>query len=139
FHVVQPEGTVAEVIYDPNASPAKTVEYPLSDRLGTASVVVTGTSTPSVTRYHYDPFGRRIDSAGKDFSGTIGNVKTGLTGHDYDDDVGLVNMQGRVYDSKLRRMLTPDPLVSDPLFGQSWNPYSYVMNDPVNLVDPSGW
>src|SRR5262249_40552137 len=28
---------------------------------------------------------------------------------------------------------------SHPHFGQSWNPYSYVRNSPLNFVDPSGF
>ncbi|KYF95689.1 hypothetical protein BE20_04565 [Sorangium cellulosum] len=31
-----------------------------------------------------------------------------------------------------------DPIVSIPSFGQSWNPYSYVLNNPL-YVDPGGF
>jgi len=46
---------------------------------------------------------------------------------------------GRLYDPKLSRLLTPDPIVAKPAFGQSWNPYSYVLNGPLSHVDPSGF
>jgi hypothetical protein len=48
-------------------------------------------------------------------------------------------MKGRIYDPQLGRFLTPDPIVGAPLYGQSWNPYSYVLNNPLALVDPSGF
>jgi RHS repeat-associated protein len=63
----------------------------------------------------------------------------GFTGHEDDEDLGLVNMKGRLYDPKVGRFLTPDPIVSRPRFGQSWNPYSYVLNNPLSYVDPSGF
>ena len=63
----------------------------------------------------------------------------GFTGHDGDDELGLINMRGRIYDPKLGRFLTTDPIVSRPHFGQSWNPYSYVHNSPLNFTDPSGF
>ena len=36
-------------------------------------------------------------------------------------------------------MVQPDPIITDPLNPQNWNPYSYVMNNPLNLIDPSGY
>jgi len=36
-------------------------------------------------------------------------------------------------------MLTPDPHVAFPLYGQSWNRYSYVHNSPLNFSDPTGF
>jgi hypothetical protein len=48
-------------------------------------------------------------------------------------------MKGRIYDPKLGRFLTPDPIVPRPLFGQSWNGYSYVLNNPLTYTDPSGF
>jgi hypothetical protein len=48
-------------------------------------------------------------------------------------------MKGRMYDPKVGRFLTTDPIVPEPLSAQSWNPYSYVRNNPLNRVDPSGF
>jgi len=48
-------------------------------------------------------------------------------------------MKGRLYDPKVGRFLTTDPIVSHPAFGQSWNPYSYVLNNPLAFTDPSGF
>ena len=47
--------------------------------------------------------------------------------------------EGRLYDPHLSRFLTPDPIVAHPGFGQSWNPYSYVLNGPLSHVDPTGF
>ncbi|WP_438006702.1 RHS repeat-associated core domain-containing protein [Sorangium sp. So ce321] len=86
-----------------------------------------------------EPFGRRIERAGAPADGPVGELRLGLTGHEHDDELGLINLKGRIYDPKLKRVLTPDPVVSAPLFGQSYNRYSYVLNDPLNLVDPTGY
>ena len=48
-------------------------------------------------------------------------------------------MKGRIFDPKVGRFLTTDPLVTAPLSGQSWNPYSYVWNNPLSYVDPTGF
>jgi hypothetical protein len=48
-------------------------------------------------------------------------------------------MNGRLYDPELGRMLSPDPFVQIPEFSQNFNRYSYVLNNPLNLTDPSGY
>ncbi|XXX76945.1 RHS repeat-associated core domain-containing protein [Sorangium sp. So ce134] len=48
-------------------------------------------------------------------------------------------MRGRMYDPVIGRFLTPDPIVANPLSGQSLNPYSYVLNNPLAYVDPNGF
>lgn len=63
----------------------------------------------------------------------------GYIGHEHLSDVGLIHMNGRVYDPQLGRMLSAVPLVPNPLDGQSWNRYSYVLNNPLSRVDPSGF
>jgi RHS repeat-associated protein len=63
----------------------------------------------------------------------------GYTGHEHLDDVGLIHMNGRVYDPLVGRMLSPDPLVPSPGDAQSWNAYSYARNDPLGRIDPSGF
>jgi len=40
--------------------------------------------------------------------------------------------------SNTNRMLTPDTIVPDPANPQTFNRYSYVRNNPINLIDPTG-
>jgi RHS repeat-associated protein len=53
--------------------------------------------------------------------------------------VALVHLNGRVYDPYIGRMTSADPVVGDPLSGQSWNRYSYVWNNPLAYTDPTGF
>ena len=48
-------------------------------------------------------------------------------------------MNGRVFDYNLGRFLSVDPFVQFPTNSQSWNPYSYLMNNPLSGTDPSGY
>jgi RHS repeat-associated protein len=64
----------------------------------------------------------------------VHDVRHGFTGHAHDDDLGLIDMRGRVYSPSTRQFLTPDPLGR---LGAS--PYSYVRNNPINWIDPSGF
>lgn len=48
-------------------------------------------------------------------------------------------MNGRVYDPELGRFLSPDPLIQAPYNSQSYNRYSYVFNNPLSFIDPSGY
>ncbi|PHS31707.1 MAG: hypothetical protein COA95_06085 [Methylophaga sp.] len=63
----------------------------------------------------------------------------GFTGHEHIDEVGLVHMNGRVYDPNLGRFISADPNIQSPLNAQSLNRYSYVMNNPLSFTDPSGF
>jgi RHS repeat-associated protein len=66
------------------------------------------------------------------------NLPRGYTGHEMLDDVGLVHMNGRLYDSALGRMCAADRDVQAPDMIQNYNRYSYVLNNPMNATDPSG-
>jgi len=44
----------------------------------------------------------------------------------------------RMYESRLYRWLSPDPLAGDVLDPQSLNRYAYVLNNPTTLTDPLG-
>ena len=48
-------------------------------------------------------------------------------------------MNGRIYDPQLGRFLSADKFVQFPLNAQSFNRYSYVQNNPLVNVDPSGY
>jgi len=62
----------------------------------------------------------------------------GFTGHEHFPEFGLINMNGRMYDPLLSRMLSPDNYVQAPDFTQSYNRYSYAWNNPLKYTDPDG-
>ena len=63
----------------------------------------------------------------------------GYTGHEMVDAVGIIHMNGRTYDPKLGRFMQADPVIQFPDYSQSWNRYSYVLNNPLNATDPDGY
>jgi len=98
----------------------------------------------------FDAFGARRDAINwQDISdsivsagfGVFTNPVTtrGFTGHEMADEVGIIHMNGRIYDPKLARFLQADPFVQEPTNTQSLNRYSYVLNNPLNATDPSGY
>jgi RHS repeat-associated protein len=66
-------------------------------------------------------------------------VSRGYTDHEHMNRTGFVHMNGRVYDPRIGRFLSPDPYVPHPMLSQSFNRYAYVLNRPLSLVDPSGF
>ena len=54
-------------------------------------------------------------------------------------EIGLVHMNGRIYDPLLGRFLSADLIVQFPGSLQSYNRYSYVNNNPLTFFDPTGW
>ena len=71
----------------------------------------------------------------------VTNVTTerGFTGHEHLDETYLIHMNGRVYDYQLGRFLSVDPIISNPANSQSINSYSYIGNNPLSGVDPTGY
>jgi len=138
YYVSSPDDGLVAQFHDDRAAPKAAMLYHVTDPLQSVSLVLDEAGA-TVERTSYDPFGARVDVNGEPAADGDPRVTLGFTGHEHDDDLGLVNMRGRIYDPAQRRFLTPDPLISHPLFGQSYNPYSYVLNNPVNLTDPSGY
>ncbi|MCD4792171.1 MAG: RHS repeat-associated core domain-containing protein [Bacteroidales bacterium] len=64
--------------------------------------------------------------------------RRGYTGHEMLPQFGIINMNGRLYDPALGRMLSPDNYIQMPDFTQNFNRYSYVLNNPLKYVDPNG-
>jgi RHS repeat-associated protein len=62
----------------------------------------------------------------------------GYTFHEHLPHFSLINMNGRLYDYVLGRMLSPDNYVQSPDNTQSFNRYSYCWNNPLKYTDPSG-
>ena len=111
--------------------------YLHTDRQG--STTLTSRGNGQLAAQYYAPFGQRIDQTGKPLdNGRRDGPRQGYTGHEHDDEYGLINMKGRIYDPQTRRFLTPDPL-QGPASSQNLNRYSYVQNNPATLTDPTGY
>ena len=110
------------------------------DALGSVDVV-TDSLGGNPQRTSFDPFGKRRHPVWGDSPSGAGppGITLGFTGHEEDEEIGLVHMKGRLFDPRLGRFLTPDPFVTRPWSGQGWNPYSYVLNSPLRYTDPSGF
>ncbi len=117
-----------------------TTRYFHTDNLGSISVI-TDTSGNVVERDGYDAWGkRRFPNGADDPTDSLTSQTTrGFTAQEELHDVGLVHLNGRVYDPLIARMTSADPMVPDPMNGQAWNRYSYVINNPLAFTDPSGY
>jgi RHS repeat-associated protein len=76
---------------------------------------------------------------GSDWTAIAAGSRRGYTEHEHLDNLGLIHMNGRVQDPLIGRFLSADPYVPDPWDGQSFNRYSYVRNNPLTRVDPTGF
>ena len=117
----------------------ETMHYTFTDHQGSLAAY-TGNAKEPVTRLSYDAWGRRRNAE----DGSYGNVPAlatdrGYTGHEHLDAFGLINMNGRMYDPMLGRMLSPDIVVQQTDYTQSYNRYSYCFNNPLRFTDPTGW
>jgi RHS repeat-associated protein len=137
FFVSGGDGTMTQILFAERSPRADQITYLHTDALGTTGA--TTDAAGSVTRLYHEPFGARIAANGSALVGAPGDVRLGFTGQVADDDLDLVNMKGRIYSPTQRRFLSPDPLVSAPTNAQSYNRYSYVWNNPLNFIDPSGF
>ncbi len=102
-----------------------------SDHLGSTSVLTdsNGVSEQDVAYY---PYGDTRSNTG------TADVPYKYTGKEQDDSTGLYFYEGRYYDPVLGRFISPDTIVPDPLDPQALNRYSYVLNNPLRYIDPSG-
>jgi RHS repeat-associated protein len=104
---------------------AGTVTYVYTDPQGTPLAEADANGNITAT-FDYRPYGGQELGAPKN--------GPGYTGHVNDPDSGLVYMQARYYDPAVGRFLSIDPAFSL----DSFNRYSYVGNNPITKIDPTG-
>ncbi|MAZ10510.1 MAG: hypothetical protein CMN90_12650 [Sutterellaceae bacterium] len=117
-------------------------KYLHKDHLGSV-VLITGETGTVLERYSYDAWGKRRNLNGTDYTANgghlLGETDRGFTGHEHLDHLGLVHMNGRIYDASLGRFMSADPFIAQPTNLQNYNRYAYVNNNPLSYTDPSGF
>ncbi|HET6898606.1 MAG TPA: RHS repeat-associated core domain-containing protein, partial [Vicinamibacteria bacterium] len=103
--------------------------YVFTDMLGSPRLVTDSTGA-TVKRIDYDAYGDVITDSAPGFS-----LRVGFAGGLKDPTSGLVQFGLRDYEPASGRWTSRDPILFD---GGQTNLYSYVDDDPVNSVDPSG-
>lgn len=91
---------------------ASSIHYLHKDHLGSITAI-TDSQGLIVEEQSYDPHGKRRNSDWTDIAGPSTSSTTtdrGFTGHEHIDEVGLVHMNGRVYDANLGRFISAVPI-----------------------------
>ena len=112
--------------------------YTLKDHQGSLAAVIQPDG--DVERLSYDAWGRRRNPDGFGYDNVpIPMFDRGFTLHEHYDGFGLINMNGRMYDPAVGRMLSPDIVIQQEHNSQAYNRYSYCFNNPLRFTDPSGY
>lgn len=98
--------------------------YFLHNHLGSTNAL-TNADGSVAEQQQYEPFGK---SAG----GSL--TRYGFTGREADEVTGLIYYRARWYDPEQGRFITEDPIGT----AGGLNAYSYVANNPLSFIDPSG-
>ena len=102
------------------------------DHLGSTSVVTDGAGAVE-QKLGYYPFGATRLTTGS------ADVAYKYTGQEFDSSTDLYDYQARYYDPNLGRFIQSDTIVPEPYNPQAFNRYSYVTNNPLKYIDPSGY
>ena len=99
--MLQSTGLYAIFALDSNNS--GTMSYVIKDHQGSLNATVTG---GAVSHYGFDAWGRRRDPQTLSYDNVTASLDRGYTLHEHYDDLGLINMNGRLYDPLIGRMLS---------------------------------
>ena len=140
-HYIRANDTVAiHTVIDDGRTATDKTRYLHRDHLGSIDTI-SDERGQKVMQLSYDPHGKRrlpdwlagtpVDAAAE--------TPRGFTGHEHLDGVGLIHMNGRVYDPALGRFISADPFVPDIETSKGFNRYAYVNDNPLSYTDPSGF
>ncbi|MCU0975953.1 MAG: FG-GAP-like repeat-containing protein [Steroidobacteraceae bacterium] len=142
-YVATPGGLAAIHVRATDGSAPRTLLL-TQDALGSTDRIVDGAGTTQLAT-SFEPFGARRGASwsggptATELAAAGRTTRDGFTGHEQLDHLGLVHMGGRVYDPVIGRFLSPDPIVQAPFWSQDLNRYSYAWNNPLSIVDPTGY
>jgi RHS repeat-associated protein len=143
-------GNEPVAIYSRTSTGVNSLRYLLTDHQGSFASIVSNSTPGPVANYvteSFTAFGNR--RSGSSWSGAPtggdetlinGISREGYTGHTaLGVSMGLNHMNGRIQDAVTGRFLSADPTIPDASNTQSFNRYSYVNNNPLSSIDPTGF
>lgn len=119
------------------------MHYVYTDYLGSLKCITDNPGTIE-QRLSFDAWGNRRNPftgaklTATELANAISLTSRGFTGHEHLDALGLINMNGRVYDPVLGLFLSPDNYLQALNFVQNFNRYTYCLNNPLIYNDPNG-
>jgi len=126
------DGVITKRLGDVTKKSTGQVLFHHRDRLGSVHVITDSTGA-RVQLVEYDPWGSLSREEG------AADLTDRLTEQELDRETGLYHFVGRYYDPLLSRFISPDPFAANFAVPQALNRYSYVRNNPVNRIDPTGF
>jgi RHS repeat-associated protein len=116
-------------------STTQVVEYYTTDAIGSVRAVTKLVNGQwQVTRHDFMPFGEEVSPQNPP------QDKRLFTGKERDTETGQDYFEARYVRPSIGRFTTPDPLLNSghPADSQSWNRYTYTLNNPLRYTDPLG-
>lgn len=136
FYIHGEHGVIQQIVFRQGVGTSK--QWIIGDGHGSTSAVL-DQNLIVVQRRFTEPYGGPVGVNGAPVLPPATKITVGFTGHEEEQELGLINMRGRVYDPTQRRFLTPDPIIGNALSSQAYNRYAYVLDNPMRYVDPSGY
>ena len=118
---------------DPPSQPTQVVEYYHLDMLGSVRAV-TDEQGNVIARHDFEPFGEEVSPQNPPKDRKL------FTGQERDFETGLDDFNARQYRPDLGQFTSPDPIsvVPEPIGALELGGYTYVGNNPLASVDPTG-
>jgi RHS repeat-associated protein len=117
------------------------VAYLTNDHLGSPRIN-TDANGAVTARHDYHPFGEEIATSqrGSGLGYATDTVRNQFTGYERDNETELDFAQARYLANSFGRFSSPDPLQASARarMPQTWNRYTYALNNPLRFVDPDG-
>jgi RHS repeat-associated protein len=137
YYISTPTGLAG--VYLEGANAADGMYYFHTDHLGSIRAI-TNDNCDKIAEFAYGAWGELQDPFEQGSTAIqLSEITTrGYTGHEHLPAVGLINMNGRLYDAALGRMMAPDNFVQSPELTGNFNRYSYCLNNPLKYTDPDG-
>ncbi|MBN2779361.1 MAG: hypothetical protein JXR36_17150, partial [Bacteroidales bacterium] len=137
-YISTPTGLSAVYITDTEDNSEK-MYYVHQDYLGSIRAITNDVGEVEET-HCFDAWGRQRNPIDWTYENIpeFNILDRGYTGHQHLDEFGLINMNARLYDPVLGRMLSPDNYIATAFSTQSLNRYTYANNNPLKYTDPSG-